>query len=179
MPQINPATLSANQKGQTLIEVAVVLLLISLCISGTMMTILKSQQVSRLAIQYSDAMILASSLIDKMYRNKQAFYQKKNSYLTKINAQSAIKIQCTQLNHCASQRQALTDLNDFKKQLLEKLPNYFVEICRDNSPDSDSSKVDSSCDNEFSSNVAIKIWWEVPGINSSQNMFYTTSLNIF
>ena len=114
-----------------------------------------------------------------MQRNKQAFFQKQNSYLTRINSQSVIKVQCTQLENCATQRRALEDLNDFQNQLLDKLSNYVVEICRDDVSQFSNSQLINNCDGKPTSSVAVKIWWEVPGVAASESMYYSTSVDIY
>lgn len=179
MCDVNKVANLATQKGQSLIEIIVVLLLISICISGTTVTMLKSQQLSRLAVQHSDAMILASSFISKMQRNKHAFFQKQNTYLTQISAQSVIKVRCTQLENCAIQRQALQDLSDLQNQLLGKLPNYVVEICRDDTSQLHKFQLVNSCDDKVTSSVAIKIWWDVPGLTDAESLYYSTSVDIY
>ena len=167
------------QTGQSLIEITVVLLLISICTSGMMVTLLKSQQLSRLAIQNSDAVMLATSLKNKMHRNKHALNYKDSSYLTQLSGKSAIKVQCTQLDNCASQRQALTDLVGWQAQLTSKLPDFFVEICRDNISELQKSFVKGSCDNKLSSSIAIKMRWTVAGEAKVRNAFYITSVKIY
>ena len=179
MPYRNKKKFRACQTGQSLIEITVVLLLISICTSGMMLTLLKSQQLSRLAIQHSDAVMLATSLINKMHRNKQALHYKESSYFTQLSAQSIIKVQCTQLDDCASQRQALADIADWQVQLEDKLPGFYVEVCRDDTPELQKQLIDSSCDNKLSSNVAIKIWWKVAGVRKVENAFYTASAKIY
>ena len=120
--------MTIRHRGQSLIEVMVVLLLISMSLTGMVGTMIASQQLSMIAIQTSDAVQLASNISDRMRLNKRELLRQGSVYLTPLNPlQTNIQL-CSAERSCAQRLQALQDLNVWHLQLLQKLPMYKAVI---------------------------------------------------
>ncbi|OUS37610.1 type IV pilus modification protein PilV ['Osedax' symbiont bacterium Rs2_46_30_T18] len=145
--------------GQSLIEVMVVLLLISMSLTGMVGTMITSQQLSLISIQTSDAVQLAANISDRMRLNKRELLRKGSAYLTLINPLQANIQLCPGQQNCPHRLQALQDLNEWHLQLVQKLPMYKAVICRDNTPRDGSYLQRDGCDRRKTSPVVIKLWW--------------------
>ncbi|EPJ54934.1 MAG: hypothetical protein OFPI_05340 [Osedax symbiont Rs2] len=158
--------------GQSLIEVMVVLLLISMSLTGMVGAMITSQQLSLIAIQTSDAVQLASNISDRMRLNKRELLRQGSVYLTPINPlQTNIQL-CLNEQSCPQRMQALQDLNAWHLQLVHKLPMYKAVICRDNTPVDGSYLLNDGCDRRSNSPVVIKLWWlSVARANNGQQFF--------
>ena len=161
-----------RHRGQSLIEVMVVLLLISMSLTGMVGTMIASQQLSMIAIQTSDAVQLASNMSDRMRLNKRELMRQGSVYLTPLNPlQTNIQL-CSAEQSCAQRMQALQDLNIWHLQLLQKLPLYKAVICRDNTPIDGSYLLSDGCDRRSTSPVVIKLWWlSVARADNGQQFF--------
>lgn len=167
------------QRGQSLFEVVVVLLLISISISGMMVTLLKSQQLSLLAIQKSDALMLAQSMAVKLQLNRQELMREFSNYFKILSEHDKLVIQCSELDNCTNQRQALTDLVNWQRELQLKLPQYRFSICRDSLSNSYPDTLELTCDNKLTSPVVIKLQWQTTFLDDSKTEFYSMTPVIY
>jgi type IV pilus modification protein PilV len=145
--------------GQTLIEISVVLLLISITFTATLGTMLKAQQLSYQATQRADVLNIASNMSNDMQLNKHELLDLKGAYFTNIYPQKNISLQCVVSRNCLYYLQAQQDILNWKNALALKVPYYQAIICRDDTPRDGKNLDHNGCDNNLLSPVAIKIWW--------------------
>ncbi len=145
--------------GQSLIEILVVILLISISLTGIVSTMLTSQQLSRSAVQTSDALTLAANISNKMRLNSAETNELQSKYLTRLSRSTVISTDCIGHVKCPQRNQALRDLLQWQVQLTQALPNFRAEVCRDSSQQNRYLINNASCDNAQSSPMVIKIWW--------------------
>ena len=164
--------MTIRHRGESLIEVMVVLLLISMSLTGMVGTMITSQQLSLISIQTSDAVQLASNISDRMRLNKRELLRHGSVYLPPTNPlQTNIQL-CSGEKSCPQRMQALQDLNAWHLQLLQKLPLYKAVICRDNSPQDGSYLLNDGCDRRSTSPVVILLWWlSVARADNGQQFF--------
>ncbi|EPJ46198.1 MAG: hypothetical protein OFPII_22250 [Osedax symbiont Rs1] len=133
---------------------------------------LTSQQLSRSAVQTSDALNLAANLSNKMRLNSAEANEPQSEYLTKINSSTIISTDCFGHIKCQQRSQALHDLLQWQIQLTQVLPNFQAEVCRDSSPGNSYLVKSSSCDNDQESPMVIKIWWMNAHRSADLALFY-------
>ncbi|MEH6444884.1 MAG: type IV pilus modification protein PilV [Oceanospirillaceae bacterium] len=164
-----------TQKGQSLIEISVVLLLVSISLTGMVTMMLTSQRLSRSAVQQLDAAMLARNLVNKMYLNQQELKALDSKYITDMDASTKIALLCSGSSNCPQQLQAQFDLIQWQQEVAKKLPEYRVSICRDYSPYDGEYLNDNDCDNNIKSPVAIKIWWKDRAQLTNEVQFHALS----
>lgn len=145
--------------GQSLIEIIVVLLLISITFTGTVSTMLKAQQLSHQATQRADVLNIAANISNDMQLNQYETKHLKGAYLTSVYSQKNVSLLCTKSNNCSHFIQAQLDILNWKNQLALKINDYQAVICRDNSPRDGRNAAKNGCDNNLLSPIVIKIWW--------------------
>jgi type IV pilus modification protein PilV len=148
-----------KQRGLSLIELSVVLLLISISLTGVVSTMLKSQQLTRQSIQELDILYLVASLASKMQLNKVQGQSKNSPYLITLDPHSLLPSSCSGLEHCAQQQQALHHLNTFQQSLARVSVEYAVIICHDQSYYDGVFQGDDGCDDQLDSPLVVKVWW--------------------
>jgi type IV pilus modification protein PilV len=148
-----------KQAGVSLIELSVVLLLISILLTGTVSSSLKSQQLTLQAVKTLDVAYSIGNFASKIQLNKEHALGKQSRYFTRMNAQSELATSCSSVQGCSAQLQALADLSQLQQSLIQVLPDFLVSICRDASPYDGSENGSDGCDNQKSSPVIIKLWW--------------------
>jgi Tfp pilus assembly protein PilV len=169
----------SNQAGASLIELSVVLLLISILLTGTVSGSLKSQQLTLKAVQTLDVVYSIGNFASNIQLNKEHALSKHSRYFTKMNAQSELAISCLSVKGCSAQLQALADLSKLQQSLKHVLPDFLVSICRDNSPYDGSENGSDGCDNQKSSPVIIKLWWtDTKNSDEEDSSFYTLNIAI-
>lgn len=159
--------------GLSLIEVLVVLLLMSICVTGTVTTTLKSQHLTRHMIQQSDAMLMTNNLADKMRLNNADSLLTNSHYITHLSPGNQIQETCTDLASCKAQRQAITDLQLWQQQLEQKLPGYYALICRHSLSVFVAQSSPHSCDNKPTSPLVIMIWWKTTHSTTAYSAYYS------
>ncbi|MCJ8340817.1 MAG: type IV pilus modification protein PilV [Pseudomonadales bacterium] len=159
-------------RGQSLIEVMVVLLLISISLTGMVGTMITSQQLSLISIQTSDAVQLASNISERMRLNKPELQRMESVYLTAINPLQTNSQLCLDDQNCPQRLQALQDLNSWHLELVQKLPMYKAVICRDSTPGDGSYLKRDGCDRQKNSPVVIKLWWLSVARADNAQQFY-------
>ncbi|NQZ31618.1 MAG: type IV pilus modification protein PilV [Oceanospirillaceae bacterium] len=147
------------QRGQSYIEIIVVLLLMGIALTGLVISMLCSVHLSRSAIQQLDAVQLASNLSNSLRLNNAELTRDASLYLTSLNTDKKITGSCSARPDCGQRAQALTDLRNWQQQLDLYLPQYLALICRDSSANDGEYLLDDGCDNRIDSPFIIKIWW--------------------
>jgi prepilin-type N-terminal cleavage/methylation domain-containing protein len=165
-----------KQAGVSLIELCVVLLLISILLTGTVSSSLKSQQLTLQAVQTLDVAYSIGNFASKIQLNKEHAIGKHSRYFIKMNAQTELATSCLSAQGCFGQLQALVDLSQLQQSLIQVFPDFFVSICRDNSPYDGSGNGSDGCDNQQSSPVIIKLWWiDAKNSDEERSFFYMLS----
>lgn len=151
--------INKTQAGLSLIGLSVLLLLISISLTGVVSTLLKSQQLTKLSIQELDVLFLVANLASKMQLNKAQALSKNSRYLITLDQQRKLSGDCLGLKNCVQQQQALHHLNDFQQSLAVISSEYAVIICRDQTFYQLESLGHGSCDEQHDSPLVIKVWW--------------------
>ena len=169
--QIEPGMLN-TQSGQSYIELLIATLLVGLSMTGMVVLMLSSQQLSRQTIQHSDVVQLVSNYSNQLRLNPAELRRTSSQYLTSINATGEIAVHCSATANCAQQQQALKDLKDWQLQLSQHLPYYTATMCRDSSILDGEPFVSDGCDDAPSSPLVIKLWWKNQQSSTEHVQFY-------
>lgn len=148
------------EKGFLLVEVAVVIVLVSIALTGYMQMMLKARQNIRASIQLSDASRILSVIGNALLFNIKEADKGNSLYITQLSALRPLpRITCTINSYCNPAQRAQSDLSQWKKELYRSFPDYQFIICRDVSAHDGTSLLNNGCDNKKSSPIAIKLWW--------------------
>ena len=143
-----------HQRGFTLIEVLVAVLVLSIGLLG-----LAALQTSGLGMNHSaylrsQATILAADMADRMRANQDAVDADK--YNGTANAHAG----CSTTGGCSSTQMAENDVDQWRTNITAALPEGTGIVCPDSSPNdgTDITAANNGC--EATGNVyAVKIWW--------------------
>jgi len=150
------------QHGQSYIELTVALLLMSISLTGMVVSILSAQQLSRHSIERYDLALLLSNISNELHLNKAEAARDQSHYLTVINKAKAISISCSAKKDCPQRLQALRGLKQWQRILNKSLAAYSMVLCRDSTMNDGEFEKSDGCDNQFTSPLVIKLWWKSP-----------------
>ena len=150
------------QRGQSYIELAVALLLMSISLTGMVVSILSAQQLSRHSVERYDLALLLSNISNELHLNKAEVSRDQSHYLTAINKAKTISISCSVKKDCPQRLQALRNLKQWQRILNQSLVAYSMVMCRDSTMHDGEFEKSDGCDNKKSSPLVIKLWWESP-----------------
>jgi len=148
------------QRGQSYIELAVALLLMSISLTGMVASILSAQQLSRHSAERYDIALLLSNISNELHLNKAEADRDQSYYLTAINKAKTISINCSAKKDCPQRLQALRDLKQWQGILNNSLSAYSMVMCRDSTMHDGEFDKSDGCDNKNSSPLVIKLWWK-------------------
>lgn len=143
-----------RNKGFTLIEVLIALIVLSIGLLGAAGLQAKSQQYSRSAYFNTQSTVLAHDLLERMRANPQGLIVEKvynNPTATKHDS-------CFTLSGCSVTDMAQNDMYEWRQDALRKLPSGTGVVCIDSTPD-DGEPSDVACDNTGTQYV-VKVWWK-------------------
>ncbi len=154
------------QRGLTLIENLIALLLLSFSLLGLAGLIAKTLVREKDAVSHSLAALQAQDIAERMRANRKAYdagiyFVYLSAADTLANAQncSAGGFAATPSPAvCSPVQMAQDDAFDWRQWVAKSLPGGVAVVCRDDTPD-DGSDTDVACDN--GSRIAIKIFWRV------------------
>jgi len=149
-----------HQHGQSYIELAVALLLMSISLTGMVVAVLSVQQLSRYAIERYDLALLLSNISNELHLNKAEVARDQSHYLTTIDKAKVISISCAAKKDCPQRLQALRDLKQWQRKLNKSFFAYSMVMCRDSTIYDGEIEKSDGCDNKKSSPLVIKLWWQ-------------------
>jgi len=158
------------QRGQSYIELAVALLLMSISLTGMVASILSAHQLSRHSAERYDVALLLSNISNELHLNKAEAAREQGYYLTVINKAKAISISCSAKKDCPQRLQALRDLKQWQGILNKSLLAYSMVMCRDSTMHDGELDKSDGCDNKNSSPLVIKLWWQ--SLHTDDTHFY-------
>jgi len=155
------------QRGQSYIELTVALLLMSISLTGMIVSTLSAQQLSRHSIERYDLALLLSNISNELHLNKTEVNRDQSHYLTAINKAKTISISCSSKKDCPQRLQALRDLKQWQGILNKSLAKYSMVMCRDSTMHDGEFEKSDGCDNKLSSPLVIKLWWQSSHTNET------------
>jgi len=155
-----------KNKGFTLIEVLIALLVLSIGLLGVAALQAKSQQFSRNAYLNTQATVIAHDMLERVRANpdglKSGFYN---------NPATTQQTACYSVTGCNSQQMAQNDMFEWADDIANKLPTGKAVICIDSTQD-DGIADAPACDG-VGSIYAVKVWWN--NINNTTQRVVTAA----
>ena len=148
--QANTLSRYCKQRGDTLLEVLISVLVFSFGLVGLASLQISTMQKGRETTEYTIAMQLAGDLAEQMRANPEALslgWDKNPTELPRENCEG---------EQCASRAFTVTGLEYWQASLVGRLPNATAHVCRDTSPNDGLPGV-PQCDGQGA--YMIKIWW--------------------
>lgn len=142
-----------KNKGFTLIEVLIALVVLSIGLLGVAGLQAKSQQFSRNAYLNTQATVIAHDMLERVRANPSGL--KSGSYNNAATTQHA---GCFTTAGCSSQQMAENDMFEWTDDVANKLPNGKSVICIDSTQDDGTTEA-VACDG-VGSIYAVKVWWD-------------------
>lgn len=142
-----------KNKGFTLIEVLIALVVLSIGLLGVAGLQAKSQQFSRNAYLNTQATVIAHDILERVRANPAGL--KSGSY---NNPAATKQAGCFTLAGCNSDQMAENDMFEWADDVANKLPNGKSVICIDSTQD-DGTADAPACDG-VGSIYAVKVWWD-------------------
>jgi type IV pilus assembly protein PilV len=140
--------------GFTLVEVLVALVVLSIGLLGLAGLQSRGLQFNQGAVMRTQATQLIYDLSDRMRANIKAF--ETGAYL----GAGAATATCHTSGGCTPAQMAADDLATWTQAVGRILPLGTAVICRDASPDPDATPASPDCDNNATSPISIKLWWD-------------------
>jgi type IV pilus assembly protein PilV len=141
-------------RGFTLVEVLVALVVLSIGLLGLAGLQSRGLQFNQGAMMRTQATQLIYDLSDRMRANMKAF--ETGAYL----GSGAATASCHEVAGCSPAQMAADDLATWEQAVGRALPMGTAVICRDDSPDPNTSPASPDCDNNATSPISIKLWWD-------------------
>lgn len=172
----------ARQKGASLIEVLVSLVLISIGLLGISASQLTSLKLTLSAYQRSQATVIANDIADRMRANITEAEKTSSKYLTAVpngidHGSDCVNYTGVLTNTCSSADMAEQDVFDWRLRIQQELNGEGI-ICRDNSPNDGSSALVNNCDSLATSPLVIKLWWDDDRNPDTVAQLFATSVEL-
>lgn len=149
--QANTLSRYCRQRGDTLLEVLISVLVFSFGLVGLASLQISTIQKGRVTTEYNIAMQLAGDLAEQIRANPDALAQGWYSDPTVL-----VDFDCAAAANCTLQSFTHTGLKYWQASLEARLPDASAHVCRDSSP-SDGLPGMPQCDG--SGAYTVKIWW--------------------
>jgi type IV pilus assembly protein PilV len=149
-------TLASSQRGVTMLEVLIAILIISVGLLGTAGLQAVSLRASIAANERTTATLLAYDAADRMRANKAGFAL--GAYHNYTATQNT---NCLAAAGCTPQQLAQHDMWEWNNAITLALPSGMGIVCRDSSADdgtSNASLTTAACDG-LGNQYVVKIWW--------------------
>lgn len=159
-------------KGFTLIEVLISVLVVSLGLLGMASLQMKSIQFSRSAHHRSMATVLAHDMSERMRANIQGV-QDPNAYYNQLTGAASGSVYACAVQVCDSQDLQQDDYNTWRTGLGELLPSGEGIVCIDDSPYDGSPSGPECSYSGGPSQFVIKVWWDEDGDGEKEMRFVT------
>ncbi len=157
-----------KNKGFTLIEILVALLILTIGLLGIGGLQTKAQQYGRYSYLSTQATVFGHDILERARANPKGllsgFYNKPN------NQQHA---SCYSLTGCSVQEMAENDMYEWHTKITSTLPGGGSVICLDSTPN-DGTPAETACDG-LGLIYAAKVWWKLPD-GTDQRVVITTAL---
>lgn len=173
---------ASKQTGATLIEVLISMLLIGIGLLGVAASQISSLKMTLSSYQRSQATVLANDIADRLRANIKEAEKANSKYLTAMpsgvdHGQDCVSYIGALTSSCSVEKMAEQDVFEWAQRLNRELNGQGL-ICRDNSPDDGTSTTASGCDNLAASPLVIKIWWDDDRDAATNNLLFSTSLQL-
>jgi type IV pilus assembly protein PilV len=153
---IRPRRCRTRQRGFTLIESLVTIIVLSIGVLALAILQLQTMVDSRTASMRNIATLMAYNLGDQMRSNEQAMTKGTFKNMTGTPAATAT---CYSTG-CTPEEMANTSFAVWKSDLQELLPGADAVVCLDSTPDdANDSPANPQCDAQPNAPYVIKIWW--------------------
>ena len=146
-------TVRTRQKGTTLIEVLVSLLILSVGLLGMVGLQTMSLRNTQTAYLRTQATVMTADVIERMRANAQGV--RAGSYDDGVGALTAA---CLTVTGCAPNLLAAHDIAEWQAALAADLPSGAGVVCIDSTPD-DGTPAANACDG-IGVNYVVKVWWD-------------------
>ncbi len=171
-----------NQKGATLIEVLISLLLITIGLLGVAASQISSLKMTLSSYQRSQATVLANDIADRLRANIHEAEKSNSKYLSAMpngvdHGTDCVSYTSALTNTCTIEKMAEQDVFEWAQRLANEFNGEGV-ICRDNSPNDGTGTASTLCDNQAASPLVIKIWWDDDRNPATNNLLFATSLQL-
>ncbi len=171
-----------SQRGATLIEVLISLLLITIGLLGIAASQITSLKMTLSSYQRSQATVFANDIADRLRANIKEAEEPDSKYLSAMpngvdHGTDCVSYTGALTSNCSIEKMAEQDVFDWAQRLRNEFNGEGI-ICRDNSPNDGTAAAASGCDNLAASPLVIKVWWDDDRDPNTDNFLFSTSLQL-
>lgn len=147
--------MAGGQRGFTLIEVLVAVLVLAIGLLGIAGLQAAGLQMNNSAYQRSQAAVLTQDMADRARANTEGYQT--GAYDIGDPTSVSVTDSCFTTGGCSPTQLAQSDVARWRQTVQELLPGGEATICQDDSPEDGTSETSPACSG--SGNYVIKIWW--------------------
>ena len=171
-----------SQRGATLIEVLISLLLITIGLLGIAASQITSLKMTLSSYQRSQATVFANDIADRLRANIKEAEKAGTKYISAMpngvnHGTDCVSYTGPLTNSCSTEKMAEQDVFDWAQRLKNEFNGEGI-VCRDNSPNDGTGAASALCDGLAASPLVIKIWWDDDRDTATDKLLFATSLQL-